>query len=423
MLQPDYFEGKEEKILMLYRKLEDFILRDIARRVIASGQLPPTADRLIWKLEQMGEHKAEILKHLTALTKSTTAEMKAILQEAVMTSWEDDATVYEEMGIEVSNPLENQEVITVMDAEYQKTLGELQNLTRTTMDQSQQDLINLMDDAEMRVSSGVQSYNQAISDVLDEYAGKGVKVTYPTGTERTLEAAVRCAVVTSINQTAAQVSNQYIKETGVGYILTSAHWGARVKRPGQPDLAGHDLWQGRVFSIVGSEPGFPNLLESTGYDIDPVTGQGKVVNPLGLHGYNCRHSHRPWDKTMKNPWRDEEGNLIDGSGNQITSEKNREKYENSQKQRAMERAIRKTKRQLLMKQEQIDSIAETDVKEIYQDEYNKLADRLTKQNKAYNDFCADKNLQPQYDRNKVAGFGAKQQRQANARAKAYRKGD
>jgi hypothetical protein len=126
---------------------------------------------------------------------------------------------------------------------------------------------------------------------------------------------------------------------------------------------------------------------------------------------------------MKNPWRDENGNLLDGNGNIMDDESVKEKYLNSQKQRAMERAIRKTKRQLLMKQEQMDRIAETDVKEIYQDEYNKLADRLTKQNKAYNDFCADKNLQPQYDRNKVAGFGAKQQRQANAGAKAYRKGD
>jgi hypothetical protein len=280
-----------------------------------------------------------------------------------------------------------------------------------------------MDDVEIRVSSGVQSYNQAIADVLDAYAGKGVIVTYPAGTKRTLEAAVRCCVVTGMNQAAAQVSNQYIKEAGVRYVLTSAHWGARIARPGQPACADHSAWQGKVFSIRGSESGCPNLLESTGYDIDPATGKGTVVDPLGLHGYNCRHGHRPWDKSLRNPWRDKDGNLIDGNGDQITAEKNKERYENSQKQRAMERSIRKTKRQLLMKQEEINKIAEIDARADYQDDYNELADKLMKQNKAYNDFCQNKDLQPQYDRNKVAGFGYKQQKEANAGAKAHRKKD
>lgn len=397
--------------------------------MIASGELTPTADRLVWKLEQMGEHKAEILKRLTQLTGLTTKEVKTLLQDAVLTSWKDDVSVYDAIGVSVTSPLENPAVITVMDAEYQKTLGELQNLTRTTMEQSQQDLINLMDEAEMRISSGVQSYNQAIADVLDAYAGRGIYVTYPTKRPNgehykiSLEAAVRMCIVTGMNQTAAQVSNQYIKEAGVGYVLTSAHWGARIARPGQPECADHSAWQGKVFSIRGSEPGYPNLLESTGYDIDPVTGQGTVVDPLGMHGYNCKHSHRPFDKSLRNPWRDKDGNLIDGNGDQITSEKNRELYENSQKQRAMERSIRKTKRQLLMKQEQINKIAEIDARATYQDDYNKLADKLMKQNKAYNDFCKNKDLQPQYNRNKTAGFGTRQQKEANAGAKEYRKKD
>lgn len=102
-----------------------------------------------------------------------------------------------------------------------------------------------------------------------------------------------------------RLPNQYVVETGSNYVLFSAHPGARTARDGQPVYAGHDTWQGCAFSIRGSEPGYPNLLESTGYDINPVTGQGTVVDPLGAHGYNCRHSHRVWDKRLKNPWRDD----------------------------------------------------------------------------------------------------------------------
>lgn len=44
--------------------------------------------------------------------------------------------------------------------------------SRTTINQSQRDLINLLDKAEIRVTSGVQSYTSAICDVLDNYAKK-----------------------------------------------------------------------------------------------------------------------------------------------------------------------------------------------------------------------------------------------------------
>lgn len=392
-------------------------MKDIAVRLMKSGEMSGTADRLIWKLQQMGEHKAVIMKKLAQLTGLTTAELKSLLQEAVLTSWEDDVSVYDAIGVSVSSPLENPAVISVMNAEYQKSFTELQNLTRTTMEKSQQDLINMMDEAEMRVSSGVQSYSAATCDILDRYAGQGAKVRYPTGTELSLEAAVRMCVVTSMNQTAAQVTNQYIAETRTNYVLTSAHLGARVKREGQPDLAGHDLWQGRVFCIQGSEPDIPNLLNSTGYDIDPVTGQGKVVNPLGLHGYNCRHGHKPWDKRLRNPWRDQDGNLLDGNGDLITSERNRKCYELQQKQRAYERAVRKTKRELLIKQTEIDGIAETDVKSILQEDYDKLASKLQKQNKAYNGFCEQNNLQKQYDRIKVSGFNRSQATKVTQAAK------
>lgn len=412
MLPPEYFHGKEKRILSLYQELEDFIMTDISRRILQTGGMTATADRLIWKLTQMGESRAAIEQKLQKLTKMTQPELRRILQNAVMTSWDNDKDILLGIDENISPPLENPEVIAVMDAEFKKTLGELSNLSRTTINQSQRDLINLLDKAEIRVASGVQSYTSAICDVLDNYARKGIMVDYPTGTKRTLEAAVRCCVVTSMNQTAAQITNQYIVQAKTNYVLVSAHLGARTAQKGQPPCGNHSSWQGKAYSIVGSEPGYPNLLASTGYDISPATGQGSVVNPLGLHGYNCRHSHQPWEKGLRNPW---EG--------KIDSEENKKIYENTQKQRYMERAIRKTKRQLIMKQAELNSetIPETEKKKL-QSEYDQMAYRLTKQNKEYNKLCRRNNLVPQYDRNKVADFGYKQQSKANAGAKRYMKG-
>jgi len=302
-----------------------------------------------------------------------------------------------------------------MDAEYKKSLSELTNLTRTTMNQSQIDLINMLDEADLKVSSGAQSYSEAVCDILDRYAVRGIYVDYPSGARRTLEAAVRLCVVTSMNQTAAQVTNQYIVEGGIEYVLVSAHLGARVAQKGQPALASHADWQGKVYKIRGTTSEYPNLLERTGYDVDPNTGQGTVKNPLGLHGYNCRHSHKPWDKLLRNPYVDEKGNL------KIDSEENKKRYELQQKQRAMERSLRAWKRKLIVKEQEISGVAETDVKEILQRDYDRMAYQLTQKNKAYNDFCKQNDLQPQYDRIKVADFGREQTKRSNAGARRYKK--
>ena len=416
MLPPEYFTNKEDRLLELYRQLENFILKDITRRLLSAGEMTATADRLIWKLKQMGESQTKIEIKLRKMTGLAKKELRELLQDAVIASWKDDNTILKRLlGYIPRNPLKNPAVIRIMDAEYKKSLGELENLTRTTMKQSQIDLINMLDEADLRVSAGVQSYSAAVCDILDRYAGRGIYVDYPSGTRRTLEAAVRCCVVTSMNQTAAQVTNQYIVEAGAEYVLVSAHLGARVAQKGQPALASHADWQGKVYKIRGTTPEYPNLLERTGYDVDPATGQGTVKNPLGLYGYNCQHSHKPWDPRLRNPYVDENGNL------KIDSEENRKRYELQQKQRAMERSLQAWKRKLIEKQEQINNPREDMDVDKLQQEYDRMAYQLTQKNKAYNDFCKANDLQPQYDRIKVADFGREQTKQANQGARRYKK--
>lgn len=421
MLQPDYFNYKADRLIELYEQLQAFILKDITRRLLSAGEMTATADRLIWKLKQMGESQAAIEQKLRKLTGLTQKELRSLLQDAVLTSWEDDRATLGQLGIELSNPLKNAAVIRVMDAEFKKSLGELTNLTRTTMKQSQIDLINMLDEADLRVAAGVQSYSAAVCDILDRYAGKGIEVSYPTGAKRTLESAIRMVVVTSMNQTAAQITNQYIVEGGIEYVLVSAHPNARTGSKGQPAFSSHMDWQGLAYKIVGSEPGFPNLEEKTGYRIDPKTGQGTVTHITALHGVNCRHGHRPWAKELKNPWRDSEGNLLDGNGNRLDDETVKKNYQLSQKQRAMERSLRSWKRKLIEKQEQINNPRDDMDVDKLQQEYDRMAYQLTQKNKAYNDFCKQNDLQPQYDRIKVADFGREQTKRSNAGARRYKK--
>ena len=432
MLTPEYFEGKETKLISLYQQLTEFILKDITRRLINAGEMTATADRMIYKLRMMGESRAAIEKKLQQLTGLTQNELRTILQDAVLTSWRADADSFKQIGIEVSDPLKNPAVVRIMDAQYKRSQKELWNLTQTTMRQSNIDLINMLDEADMRVAAGVQSYSAAISDILDRYAKRGIYVDYPkTGVRRTLEAAVMNCVRTSMAQMAGQMTMEFVKEAGTNLIITSAHTGARFTDKDEP--ANHMSWQGRVFYITDADleefTSVKGQIESMGQKAGGSANTGKYPDfrkttgygtGEGLAGYNCRHSFGPYDERIGNPWRDKDGNLIDGAGNRIDSEESKQKYLNSQRLRAIERNIRATKRQLVTKQELMDGASEEDLKRL-QPEYDKLAYDLTQQNKKYNDFCKEHNLQPQYERTKLADFGREQTKAANAGARRYKK--
>lgn len=415
MLRPDYFYGKTDKLVEMYQDLENWIISDIATRLIKSGELSGTADRELWKLQQMGLHNTEIVKRISEMSGKSRNEVRRLLRDSVMTSFSDDKEVLTQISAsDIISPLKNNMAILAMNAELIKTSGELDNLTKTTINQTQKDLLNMLNEVDYRVASGMQSYSSAVCEVLDRYAESGVMVEYPTGTKRSLEAAVRCCIVTSMNQTAAQVTNIYIAQNKIEYVLVSAHPGARYDKKNPKGIPSHDHWQGKAYKIIGSEPGFPNLLESTGYTIDPKTGTGTVVNLLGLHGYNCRHSHGPWRKGMVNKYIDENGNV------NINADESQNLYDLQQKQRFLEREIRKTKREIMAKKQELDMIAETDVKEILQPQYDKLAYKLRMQNKRLQSFCKNNDLQLQGDRTKVSGFNRKQSAIANGRATAYK---
>ena len=415
MLRPDYFYGKTDKLVEMYQDLENWIISDIATRLIKSGELSGTSDRELWKLQQMGLHNTEIVKRISEMSGKSRNEVRRLLRDSVMTSFSDDKEVLTQISAsDIISPLKNNMAILAMNAELIKTSGELDNLTKTTINQTQKDLLNMLNEVDYRVASGMQSYSSAVCEVLDRYAESGVMVEYPAGTKRSLEAAVRCCIVTSMNQTAAQVTNVYIAQNKIEYVLVSAHPGARYDKKDPTGISSHDHWQGKAYKIIGSEPGFPNLLESTGYTIDPKTGTGTVVNLLGLHGYNCRHSHGPWRKDMVNKYLDENGNV------NINADESQKLYDLQQKQRLLEREIRKTKREIMTKKQELDMIAETDVKEILQPQYDKLAYKLRKQNKRLQSFCKNNDLQLQGDRTKVSGFNRKQSAVANGRATAYK---
>mgnify|MGYP002556311768 CR=1 FL=1 len=102
-----------------------------------------------------------------------------------------------------------------MQAGLSRTSGTFENLTRTTAKTAAKQFENALDRAYMQVSTGAFSTDAAIWQAVKDLSAQGVaSIRYPSGRVDTLEAAVRRAVVTGVNQTAIQAALERARELG-----------------------------------------------------------------------------------------------------------------------------------------------------------------------------------------------------------------
>lgn len=112
---------------------------------------------------------------------------------------------------------------------------------------------------------------------------------------------------------------------------------------------------------------------------------------------------------MNNPFKD------------YDSEENRKAYEIQQRQRTLERRIRKTKREVMGLKEAVDGAQSEDVKNGLELDYQKKCALLKRQNEAYNEFCKNHDLKRLEDRLSVARWDRKQAAASIKAVKEYEK--
>lgn len=392
ILKPDYLlhisEGAEDISEALHNEIIKKIINRIMLRISRNDDYILTAyDKWnIETLQQAGYLLEDIQKEIAKATKLQEQEIAEAMEDAGVEALSYDHKIYESVGLSPTPLTQSPELIRLMQRNYEATLGEWHNFTRTTADISQQLFINQLDRFYMLVSTGAMGYTQALKEIIDTVVSDGVRVYYDTGHSDTIETATLRAVRTGISQMSAQIQMKRMDEMDVDLVITSSHLGARPT---------HQEWQGKIFSRSGIGK-YPDFEESTGY--------GTVS---GLCGANCRHSFSPFFEGMDNPFE------------QYDSEENRKQYEKEQRQRTLERRIRKTKREVMGWKEAVDAETDDKVKFELDLQYQRKASLLQKQNEAYREYCEKNNLRPLADRITIARWNRQQAAAARGAAKRY----
>lgn len=395
MLTPSYLLHAVEPAEEIAEKLHQDLVNRIVERILLRVQrgdnyILTAADK--WQIETMQEAGfllEDIQKEIAKATGYMVEEIRQAMEDAGVRALEYDDGIYKAAGLDPVPLVQSPHMIQLMQRDFEATVGEWGNFTRTTANACQQAYIRACDNAYHLAMSGALSASQAVKEAVAEAIEDGVYVQYPTGHRDTVETATARAVRTGISQASAHIQLAHMEEMGVDLVIVSSHLGARPS---------HYVWQGKVYSRSGASDKYPDFVSSTGY--------GSVT---GLCGANCRHNFSPYFEGMENPF------------DQYDSEENQKQYELEQRQRTLERRIRNTKRETMNWKNAADSATDPALKSQFTAEYERKAALLQKQNKAYNDFCESTGQKKRSERIAIAKWDRSQAAQARAAAKKFQK--
>jgi tRNA uridine 5-carbamoylmethylation protein Kti12 len=281
-------------------------------------------DILAWqglKMMDIGGFNQANIKIMAKYAKTTESEIKRLLKiagfEAALQYDGELSELLPEMAIKLGNIYQSNAIIRALnglEAQAKQTF----NLINTTMlDKSREIYLKTLNETVAKVITGTMTKNQALSHVARKWANDGIPAMVDKlGREWSSEAYVNMTMRATIGNTANNMQMARMDDYEVDLVEVSKH---EASRPS------HVQFQGKIYSRSGQSKRYPHINE---------TGYGTIT---GIGGINCSHRLYPYvqGKSIKRPV------IVDET-------ENKRKYEESQKQRSLERAIRKAKKELMV---------------------------------------------------------------------------
>lgn len=352
----------------IWTDAEKRIMEDVIRRIKQYKKITSTADYQINRLIELGKSTEEIEKIIKEALDATYPQMFELYDEVANWQYVRNKDIYEQVNGEFIPPEDNEWLKQISDAAKEQTEDALKNLAQsygfTVMMGNErvftpfaQYYQQYVDSAIMDIISGGFDYNTVIRRVVTQMTNSGLRtVDYASGYSNRTPVAVRCAVLTGVSQITGQVNERNAALLETDYYEVSWHAAAR------PD---HREWQGKVYSRK---------------QLEDVCGLGTGA---GLCGWNCRHDYYPFipgisERLYTDEWLAEQNKKEDQTKEWMGKEYNA--YEQTQKQRQMETAMRAQREKVdLLKAAGVDKEEITLARCKYQaqlDEYSRFCKKM-----------------------------------------------
>lgn len=323
------------KISRIFSDLEIRIMTDIVRRIKENGFSTASSDWQITRLQQLGESDQNIQKMIRQALGDIDVSLDKIFSDTVYEEYYGHARSYKLFGREQIPFEQNTQLQELIGGIRQQTGDTFRNMTNSmgfaikdpfsgkiTYSPLMKFYQDTLDAAMWDLLSGGFDFNTILNRTVSRMTTSGIRwIDYDSGNRNRVDVAARRAILTGFGQIQGKINEQVAQELETDRYEVSAHVGARPE---------HQKWQGRVWTME---------------QLQRVCGLGTVT---GLKGANCYHDYEAFPPGSIRNYTDEQLEQMMREDNTPKSygEKKYTTYEALQKQRYMERCMRKTRQEI-----------------------------------------------------------------------------
>lgn len=379
MLTPDQIEALRLQSEDIIDPVVQFLIGDIAQRISEAGHLTSTAAYQVWRLQHLGVSQRELKKELRKLLKVSHRELRKLLTQTAEVGYNYDTRRFPYVQ---AVPFErNEDMQRIVEAAVKLAEEDLGSLTQTLGFVAPNGKAMPLTDAYReacdfafkKVFTGAQDYNSAVREATKGLVDKGIlQLDYDSGVHRSVEAAVRGSVMGGLGLLQEQISQQNHDDFGCDGWEISAHANSA------PD---HEPIQGKQYSDEEYERLNNSLQRQIG-----TLNCGHSASPIIMGIHEPQYTPEELEK-----FREDNEKGITYNGKHYTM------YEATQRQRLLERKIRKLKRRILVDEK----LGDTERLNIDRTKYVVMNDE-------YKRFSKAAGLRIRHERMEMTGFGPKQ---------------
>lgn len=394
-----------ETIDSVYLDMEAQIMLNIAKH-LRDWNKPIDTDRwLAKKLAEIGKLNKENIQIIARLSGIGIEAAEAMLEELAQEALDSMEPGFRRLAqngyVKTAVEPKRSKVVKQVVSSLQKQAKDALNLTSTTMLHKAQEAfkslvrdiskqaIEIMNNSAGGTISGAQSRQQAMRTAIKRFNEKGITGFVDSrGRNWTPEAYVNMCIRTTAGSVANEIQTARCKDYGINLVSIDAHSGARPK-------CAKD--QGKIFDLNNGS-GYTEDLNGKKIRYYPWKSSS-YGEPDGLLGINCGHHKYPFVPGVN----------VQRYFPTEDMDANNKLYKQTQVQRALERDVRKQKRECMI-------LNEIGDKEGFKDASVKLKSKEAKL-KSYIDGYKD--LHRRKDREQVVGFDKTISASASAANKKY----
>lgn len=324
-----------QEVVKQISELETRIMTDIVERIRKNGFSSASSDWQITRLQQLGESDQNIQKMIRQALGDIDVSLDKIFSDTVYEEYYGHARSYKLFGREQIPFEQNTQLQELIGGIRQQTGDTFRNMTNSmgfaikdpvsgkiTYSPLMKFYQDTLDAAMWDLLSGGFDFNTILNRTVSRMTTSGIRwIDYDSGNRNRVDVAARRAILTGFGQIQGKINEQVAQELETDRYEVSAHVGAR------PD---HQKWQGRVWTME---------------QLRDICGLGDID---GLHGINCYHDYQAFPPGSIRNYTDEQLEQMMREDNTPKSygEKKYTTYEALQKQRYMERCMRKTRQEI-----------------------------------------------------------------------------